>query len=79
MCGSCCGIRHRMVQMRTRIMNQSQSVALNEGVRLRRGYGESEQATEKKPINDNLAGLRNDLVGFGDIGSDTMREIGIEL
>lgn len=29
--------RHRMVQMRTRIMNQLQAVALNEGVRRRKG------------------------------------------
>ena len=29
--------RHRLVQMRTRVMNQLQAVALNEGVRLKRG------------------------------------------
>src|SRR5271167_471760 len=33
--------RHRMVQARTRIMNQLQAVALNEGLRCRRGYGGS--------------------------------------
>jgi transposase len=33
------GRRHRMVQARTRIMNQLQAVALNEGLRC--GYGGS--------------------------------------
>src|SRR5882672_1310121 len=31
--------RHRMVQARTRIMNQLQAVALNEGLRCKSGYG----------------------------------------
>ena len=31
--------RHRMVQARTRIMNQLQAVALNEGLRCKRSYG----------------------------------------
>jgi len=29
--------RHRLVQMRTRIMNQLQAVAMNEGVRRKKG------------------------------------------
>ena len=35
MCGNCWH-RHRMVQARTRIMNQLQAVALNEGLRCRK-------------------------------------------
>jgi transposase len=31
--------RHRMVQARTRIMNQLQAVALNEGLRCKKGCG----------------------------------------
>ena len=32
-CGNCSWHRHRLVQMRTRIMNQLQAVAMNEGYR----------------------------------------------
>ena len=32
-CGNCCGTAHRLVQMRTRVKNQLQAIALNEGVR----------------------------------------------
>src|SRR5213592_2297485 len=35
-CGSCCGTWHRMVQVRTRIMNQLQALALNEGLRCKK-------------------------------------------
>jgi transposase len=38
--------RHRLVQMRTRIMNQLQSVAMNEGIQ-RRGGLRSEQGRKR--------------------------------
>ena len=37
--------RHRMVQARTRIMNQLQAVALNEGLRCKRSCGEKRDAS----------------------------------
>ena len=60
--------RHRLVQMRTRIMNQLQSVALNEGIQ-RRGGLRSEQdrkRLEQLPLAPWAAKRRQDLFGLLD-------------
>src|SRR5438874_12034204 len=58
--------RHRLVQMRTRIMNQLQSVAMNEGIQ-RRGGLRSEQGRkrlEQLPLAPWAAKRRQDLFGL---------------
>jgi transposase len=60
--------RHRLVQMRTRIMNQLQSVAMNEGIQSRGGL-RSEQGRkrlEQLPLAHWAAKRRQDLFGLLD-------------
>src|ERR1700678_4022543 len=56
--------RHRLVQMRTRIMNQLQAAAMNEGVRLRKSlWSKSGRTTlESLPLASWAAQRRRDLL-----------------
>jgi transposase len=69
--------RHRLVQMRTRIMNQLQSVAMNEGIQ-RRGGLRSEQGRkrlEQLPLAPWAAKRRQDLFGLLDQLNGSVEEL----
>ena len=52
--------RHRLVQMRTRIMNQLQAVAMNEGVRRKQGlWSKSGRAQSPLAPRSNTDGLKS--------------------
>jgi transposase len=42
--------RHRLVGMRTRVMNQLQAIAMNEGVRRKRGLWSKKGRTQLEPL-----------------------------
>jgi transposase len=69
--------RHRLVQMRTRILNQLQSVAMNEGIQ-RRGGIRSEQGRkrlEQLPLAPWAAKRRQDLFGLLDQLNGSVEEL----
>jgi transposase len=69
--------RHRLVQMRTRILNQLQSVAMNEGIQGRGGL-RSEQGRkrlEQLPLAPWAAKRRQDLFGFLDQLNESVDEL----
>jgi transposase len=69
--------RHRLVQMRTRIMNQLQSVAMNEGIQ-RRGGLRSEQSRkrlEQLPLAPWAAKRRQDLFSLLDQLNESVDEL----
>jgi transposase len=73
--------RHRLVQMRTRIMNQLQSVAMNEGIQ-RRGGLRSEQGRkrlEQLALAPWAARRRQDLLGLLDQLNDRVEELSAAL
>jgi transposase len=60
--------RHRMVQMRTRILNQLQSVAMNEGMQRRGGLRreQSRKRLEQLPLAPSATQRRQDLLALLD-------------
>jgi transposase len=73
--------RHRLVQMRTRIMNQLQSVAMNEGIQ-RRGGLRSEQGRkrlEQLALAPWATKRRQDLLGLLDQLNDSVEELSAAL
>src|SRR6202034_1632254 len=69
--------RHRLVQMRTRIMNQLQALAMNEGQRRKKKLG-SEQGRaqlEKLPLAPWASRRRNDLLELLDRMNPTIEEL----
>jgi transposase len=69
--------RHRVVQMRTRIINQLQSVAMNEGIQCRGGL-RSEQGRKKLeqlPLAPWAAKRRQDLLGLLDQLNGSVEEL----
>ena len=73
--------RHRLVQMRTRIMNQLQAVAMNEGVRRKQAlWSKSGRAPlESLPLAPWAARRRHDLLELLDRLSLTIEELSIAL
>lgn len=69
--------RHRMVQMRTRVMNQLQAVAINEGVRCKkRLWGErGRQQLESFPLAPWASRRRRDLLELLDQLNPTITEL----
>jgi transposase len=69
--------RHRMVQMRTRIMNQLQAVALNEGLRSKKrlGRGKGRQQLESFPLAPWASRRRRDLLEVLDRLNPTIAEL----
>jgi transposase len=73
--------RHRLVQMRTRIMNQLQSIAMNEGIQ-RRGGLRSEQGRkrlEQLVLAPWATKRRQDLLGLLDQLNDSVEELSAAL
>ena len=69
--------RHRMVQMRTRIMNQLQALAMNEGQRRKKNlWSETGRAQlEKLPLATWAARRRQDLLGLLDRMNPTIEQL----
>jgi transposase len=69
--------RHRMVQMRTRIMNQLQALAMNEGQRRKKKlWSEQGRAQlEKLPLANWASRRRQDLLGLLDRMNPTIEEL----
>src|SRR6266852_3021496 len=69
--------RHRLVQMRTRIMNQLQAVAMNEGYRWKKKlFSEQGRAQlEKIPLAPWASRRRQDLLGLLDRMNPTIAEL----
>jgi transposase len=69
--------RHRLVQMRTRIMNQLQSVAMNEGIQRRGGLrsGQGRIRLEQLPLAPWAAKRRQDLFGLLDQLNGSVEEL----
>jgi transposase len=69
--------RHRLVQMRTRIMNQLHAVAMNEGVRRKKGlWSKSGRAQlESLPLAPWAARRRHDLLELLDRLNPTIEEL----
>src|SRR5215471_11577915 len=68
--------RHRMVQMRTRIMNQLQAVALNEGLRCKKRLWRTErQRLESFPLAPWASRRRQDLLELLDRLNPTIAEL----
>ena len=69
--------RHRLVGMRTRVMNQLQAIAMNEGVRRKKGlWNKKGRQGRSEQIRDLLVQVRLDLVadGHNDRGDDDAAE-----
>jgi transposase len=69
--------RHRMVQMRTRIMNQLQALAMNEGQRRKKKLwsGQGRAQLEKLPLAPWAWGRRKDLLELLDRMDPTIEEL----
>src|ERR1035437_10097345 len=76
-CDNCCGTRHRLVQMRTRIMNQLQALALNEGYRWKkRLFSEQGRAQlEKLSLAPWASRRRQELLELLDRMNPTIEEL----
>jgi transposase len=70
--------RHRLVQMRTRIMNQLQSVAMSEGIQRRGGLRgkQGRKRLELLPLAFWATRRRQDLLGLLDRLNETIEELG---
>jgi len=68
MCGSCCGTRQKLVEIRTQVKNQLQHLALNQGVgRKRRLWSKEGRAVlEQLPQEGWTARRRKDLLAMLD-------------
>jgi len=67
--------RHRMVQMRTRIMNQLQALAMNEGRRKKRWSEAGRAQLEKIPLATWASRRRQDLLDLLDRMNPTIEEL----